>query len=118
MAKKIKASGQMALGRLLADTGEVMDDKEKKELKMENMKKKVCCSQDYIDGSINTNVCRCDIKTFQITGWVLKVLSKREPGTLDKDVRLTQVHLSSGFSFGLSLKPCEPHLDTNSKRQL
>ena len=39
MAKTVKASGQMALGRLMANTGEVMDDKKKKELKMENMKK-------------------------------------------------------------------------------
>ena len=41
---------------------------EKEGAEDEEYEKLVWCSQDYIDGPINTNVCCCGIKTFQITG--------------------------------------------------
>ena len=53
----------------MADNGEVMDKKEKKELNIEIMKNELGAVETIkikkiVDGPINTNVCRCEIETF------------------------------------------------------
>ena len=58
------------LCRVLANTGEVKDVREKKELNMEIRKSEFAgvetIKKNYIDRPINNNVCRCVLNTFYI----------------------------------------------------